>query len=307
VRHSPPARAVVLVLVLLLALLVGCTGTSTAPAPVAGTPAEELRLASFDFRENQILVELYAEAARRAGVPVAVQHDAGTREILAPALAQGVVDVLVEYLGAALAFALADEAPVEGTPQELHAALGSALSARGITVLRPAVAEDKNGFAVSEAFRRRHGVVTLSDLSPLASDLRFGGPPECPERPSCVPGLRRVYGLEFGEVLAMPSRAATADALVSGQIDVGMLETTDARLIGSSLVLLADDRELQPHENVVPLVRSEALDRWGERLRTAFDDVSARLTTGDVVRLNRAVELLGRTPREAALEWWAEE
>lgn len=73
------------------------------------------------------------------------------------------------------------------------------------------------------------------------------------------------------------------------------------------MLLLADDRRLQPHENVVPLVRTDALDRWGDRLRTAFDDVSARLTTGGVGRLNREIELLGRTPQEAALEWWEEQ
>ena len=299
-RQPRLVPAVALVLVVLLA---ACSGT---PAPPARTAGETLRMASYDFRENQVLVEVYAEAARRAGVPVEVQHDAGTREILAPALAQGVVDVLVDYLGTALAFADPDGTPQEGTRAELHAALGSALTARGIAVLRPAGAEDKNGFAVTAAFVQRHDVASLSGLAPLAADLRFGGPPECPERPFCLPGLEREYGLQFGEVLSMPSRAATADALISGQIDVGMLETTDARLSGSGLVLLADDRGLQPHENVVPLVRTDALERWGDRLQTAFDDVSARLTTSDVVGLNRALELFGLAPREAALRWWDE-
>lgn len=301
-RHRRVVQAVALVLLLLLA---ACSGPP--PAAPARSSGEALRLASYDFRENQVLVEVYAEAARRAGVTVEVQHDAGTREILVPALAQGVVDVLVDYLGTALAFADPHGTPDGATRPELRAALESALAPRGITVLRPAGAEDKNGFAVTAGFVERHGVASVSGLAPLAADLRFGGPPECPERPYCLPGLRRVYGLEFGEVLSMPSRAATADALVSGQIDVGMLETTDARLAGSGLVLLADDRRLQPHENVVPLVRTEALERWGDRLQRAFDDVSARLTTGDVVGLNRALELFGLSPREAALRWWDEE
>ena len=300
-RHRRAAPTVVLVL---LALLAACTAAAPTPPPPTGGPDEVLRLASYDFHENQVLVEVYAEAARRAGIPTTVQHDAGTREILAPALSQGVVDVLVDYLGTALAFARPDALPEQRPQAELHAALASALSSRGVAVLRPALAEDKNGFAITEAFARRHDVATLSGVAALAPDLRFGGPPECPERPYCLPGLRRVYGVEFGEVLAMPSRAATAEALVSGQIDVGLLETTDARLAGSDLLLLADDRRLQPHENVVPLVRTDALERWGDRLRTAFDDVSARLTTGGVGRLNREMELQGLTPQEAASRWW---
>jgi osmoprotectant transport system substrate-binding protein len=102
----------------------------------------------------------------------------------------------------------------------------------------------------------------------------------------------------------MPSRAATVEALVSGQIDVGLLETTDARLAVAPVRLLDDDRGLQPPENVVPLVRSAAIDRWGEELRTALDEVSARLTTADLVELNRSVELDGLTPAEAAARWW---
>jgi osmoprotectant transport system substrate-binding protein len=103
----------------------------------------------------------------------------------------------------------------------------------------------------------------------------------------------------------MSSRAATVEALVSGEIDVGLLETTDARLALAPVMLLADDRSLQPHENVVPMVRLTALSRWGTGLRTALDGVSARLTTADLVRLNRAVEIGRRTPAQAAAQWWA--
>ena len=181
-------RAAQVVVLALVALLTGCSGAGGTPEPAPATADEVLRLASYDFRENQILVEVYAEAARRSGVPVAVLHDAGTREILVPALQQGVVDVLVDYLGTALAFTTPDAAPEQRTPAELHAALASAAGGRGVTVPRAAGAEDKNGFAVTEDFRRRHDVVTLSGLAPLAAELRFGGPPECPERRSACPG-----------------------------------------------------------------------------------------------------------------------
>jgi osmoprotectant transport system substrate-binding protein len=84
-----------------------------------------------------------------------------------------------------------------------------------------------------------------------------------------------------------------------------MLETTNPRLAISGLILLDDDRGLQPPENVVPLVRTDAIERWGDKLRTAFDEVSARLTTEDLVQLNRAVEVEGLTPADAAARWWS--
>ena len=38
----------------------------------------------------------------------------------------------------------------------------------------------------------------------------FGGPPECPERPDCLPGLRRTYGLRFRAFAALESTGGEA-------------------------------------------------------------------------------------------------
>jgi osmoprotectant transport system substrate-binding protein len=289
-------------LLLVLVLLPACA--ATAPA-TSDAPVSTVRFASFDFQENQILTEVYAEAVRRQGLPVSVLHGVGPREVVAPALQQGVVDVVIDYLGTALSFARPTAEGLPRDPVEMHELLSRNLGERGVAVLTPAAAEDQNGFVVTTAFSSEHGIGKLSELVDLAPSLTFGGPPECPDRPYCLRGLEEVYGLRFGEVLSMPSRAATVEALQSGLIDVGLLETTDARLAVAPIRLLIDDRELQPPENVVPLVRTGAIDRWGEELRTALDEVSTLLTTNDLVQLNRAVELEGLTPAEAAARWWS--
>ncbi|MDQ1660900.1 MAG: osmoprotectant transport system substrate-binding protein [Blastococcus sp.] len=295
-------RASVAALVVALLLLPGC---SSAGVPAPRTAAEVIRFAAYDFSENQILVAVYAEAARRAGMPVTVQTGVATREVLEPALEQGVVDVVIDYLGTAVSFVgRTAVAPAKG-PVQLHAQLSQLLAGRGVSVLDAARAQDQNGFAVTIAFAAAHRIDRLSQLGALASHLTFGGPAECPDRPFCLPGLRSAYGATFRAVRSMPSRSATVEALLSGQIDVGMLETTDARLSLESVLLLQDDRALQPNENVVPLVGSTAITRWGPGLRTALDAVSARLTTADLVRLNKTVEVDGHTPAEAAAQWWS--
>ena len=77
----------------------------------------------------------------------------------------------------------------------------------------------------------------------------------------------------------MPTRAATVEALLAGQIDVGLLETTDARLAVAPVMLLIDDRALQPRENVVPMVRQAVRRPLGREAAEALDETSARLTT----------------------------
>jgi len=292
------------VLALVLVTLTGCAAFQAVP-PAPSLPEGTIRFAAYDFSENQILVAVYAEAARRAGLPVVVQEGVATREVLQPALEQDRVDVVVDYLGTAESFIRRGSPEADRTPDELHTALAQQLEPRGISVLAAAEAEDQNGFAVTTGFAAEHRVGKLSELAPLAGDLVFGGPPECPDRPLCLAGLREAYGITFGQVLSMPSRGATVAALVAGEIDVGLLETTDARLGDAPVLLLLDDRSLQPHENVVPLVRSDVLQRWGDRLRTALDGATERLTTQELVALNKAVDIDGLTPAEAADRWWA--
>jgi osmoprotectant transport system substrate-binding protein len=125
----------------------------------------------------------------------------------------------------------------------------------------------------------------------VASRLVFGGPPECPSRPLCLEGLEDVYGVRFKSVVSYLDAGGpvTRQALREGEIDVGLLFTTDPSAAADGLVALADDRGLQPAENVTPVVRTEILERWGSKPRTLIDAVSARLTSDDLRRLNAAV------------------
>ncbi len=294
-------RRPLLVSLVVAAVLCGCAGVPADPGP---PPDPGVRIASYDFPENQTLAEVYAEALRRAGFEVTVQHGIGTREVVFPALEQGVVDLVVDYLGTAAGFVAAAPGAGHEHPEPLREVLAAALEPRGLTVLAAAEAEDQNGFVVLTDLAEQHGMTTLSQLTALAPDLVFGGPPECVERQFCLPGLREVYGIEFAEFRSMPSRSATVEALLSGQVDVGMLETTDARLTDAALLLLHDDRSLQPRENVVPVVRIAVAEEAGPRMAAALDAVSAQLTTIDLIMMNRAVAVDGLSPREAALGWW---
>ena len=102
----------------------------------------------------------------------------------------------------------------------------------------------------------------------------------------------------------MPSRAVTAAALQTGEIDVGMIDTTDPSLLrpGADLVQLADDRRLQPADNVVPVLRRELLDLYGPPLVSLVNAVSAQLTTVELTKLNLQVAD-GRPAADAAAAW----
>lgn len=291
-----------------VATVVALSLTACVPPRVAVEDRDNtVRVASYDFQENVILAEVYAQALQRNGIEVSTVHGLGTRDLVIPALEQGQVDLVVDYLGTALDFLEGPPQQDHGDPADVHAALRTAFTARGVTVLDYAQAEDQNGFAVTTVRAVADELVNLSDLVDLAPMLRFGAPPECPTRRYCLIGLEETYGLEFDSFRPMPSRSATVEALLSGEIDVGLLETTDARLSSSQLVLLADDRGLQPRENVVPLIRTEALVSVGAQLQEVVAAVTAELTTADLIELNSQVEIEGRTPVEVAADWLREQ
>jgi len=92
-------------------------------------------------------------------------------------------------------------------------------------------------------------------------------------------------------------------ALVAGQIGVGLLFTTDPGILARHLAVLADTRALQPAENITPLIRRTTMDRYGPRLLAVLDAVSARLTTDALRSLDARVQLSGLNPRRVADNW----
>ena len=302
-RASRAAARPVLWLLVFVLLGAGCD-RAPAPPPPEDPRRPLIQLASFDFPESEILGELYGQALRQHGFPVEEVVQLGAREVVGPALEQGKVDMVLEYLGSALNFLNDRDRVATSDPALTHARLEQAFAPRGVSVLGYAPAQDRNGFVVSGDLARRHNLQTVSDLAPLAPQLSFGGPPECPQRPLCLKGLQDHYELRFARFEAMPSRAVTAAALDTGEIDVGMIDTTDPNLVKpeADLVLLEDDRRLQPAENVVPVVRRELLDVYGPPLVRLCNSVSAQLTTADLTRLNLQVAD-GQPAAEAASGW----
>jgi osmoprotectant transport system substrate-binding protein len=298
-RRAGPAAALVLVVAVLVAG--GCTPAAERP-PLEDPRRPIITVTSFDFPESETLAELYGQLLRQHGYPVEVVARLGPREIVQPALEQGRVDLVLGYLGSTLNF-LYEKRVATADPRATHARLTRALTSRGISVLAFAKAEDRNGFVVTGDLARQRQLERISDLAPIARQLTFGGPPECPDRPLCLKGLQDVYGLQFARFEAMPSRTTTADALETGEIDLGMLETTNGNLADRDLVQLNDDRRLQPAENIAPMMRTETADAYGSRLVRVINNLTAQLNTRDLIQMNQRVELEGVKPAAVAADW----
>ena len=262
-----------------LALVLSACASGDDGGPIEGTTIE---IASFGFGESEILGEIYKQALEAKGYTVNHQVQVGPREVLKPALESGEVHFVPEYVGSGLEAGFGVEPSADA--EETRAQLIDVYKSAGVIVLDLAPAEDKNTFVVTKALADELGLSKVSDLSKV-ENLVLGGPPECPERPRCQLGLESVYGLQIAEFKALDAGGSLTVAALNGdEIDVGLFFTT--YLFIDEFLALEDDQGLQPAENIVPVVRQEIIDEYGDDLVDLINDVSAEITTDQLIEMN---------------------
>ena len=291
----------------LVVALSACTSSSGHVSSAAGKPAGRLgaviTVGSFDFPESVLLAEIYGQALAADKFPVRILPNLGPREVVDPALADGLVQLAPEYAGSALEFFSLGRLSATSNAGAATRALAGSVAGRGLVAARPAPAQDANAIVVTAATAARYGLRSIADLARVPG-LVFGGPPECPGRAYCLPGLKRAYGLRFKAFIPLDAGAPlTRQALEAGYIGVALLFTTDPDIPARHLVVLADDRGVQPAENVTPLVRRDVIVRYGPHLVAVLNKVSALLDTGTLRALDARVELAGQDPRLVAGSW----
>jgi osmoprotectant transport system substrate-binding protein len=307
-RHT--AVRVAGIILVMACPVMACTAPASPPpsAPAPGSAGAVITVGSFDFPESALLAYLYADALSARGYRAHVLPDLGPRELVDPALMTGLIELVPEYTGSALEFVSVGRVHATASVATTSRALASAMMGRGLISAHPAAAQDNNAIVVTSATAARYRLRTISDLARVAPGLVFGGPPECPRRPYCLEGLQQTYGLRFHAFAGLDAGGPlTRQALESGEIDVALLFTTDPAIRARHLVVLADNRNLQPAENVVPMLRQATADRYGTRLLATLNAVSARLSTPVLTELDAQVQLNGRAPAAVADGWLKEQ
>jgi osmoprotectant transport system substrate-binding protein len=298
-RHSLMSVATVMVMCTVAA---GCTDSDTDGQPRPTTGGDELIVVGVSgaFAENQIVAEMYAQVLERAGYTVQRQLDLRSRETSQNALEAGAIDVKPEYLSSLLLF-LDPNAEASADPLDVARKAAELLRSEGLTLLTPSAAQDTNQFVANAEAAQRFDLTTMSSLAPVAGQLTFGGSPECPQRPFCLPGLHEVYGVLFDDFTPLDAGGPlTVDALKRDAVQIGLLFSTDPRIEQNGFVPLVDDRHLQNAENITPVIRSENLN---DEVRNVLDAVSARLSSEEMTALVGRVVIDGQSVDTVATDF----
>jgi osmoprotectant transport system substrate-binding protein len=201
----------------------------------------KLIIGAANFSENQTLAELYRLALVAAGYDATVQQ-IGNRELYEPSLEKDQIQVVPEYAGTLTEFLNkkvngASAAPLaSGDVDKTMTALKDLGTKVGLAFGQPAEAADQNAFAVTKAFADKYQVQTLTDFGSKCSGKAtvLGGPPECPQRPFCQPGLQQTYSIQVGSFLSLDAGGPqTKTALKTGKVSLGLVFSSDSELAGS--------------------------------------------------------------------------
>ena len=258
---------------------------------------------SFAFPESEILGEIYAQALEAQGIDVEKKFNIGPRQQTIPALQDGSINLIPEYNGNLLAYYNPEY--TERTTDEVNGALSDAVAADDLQVLDAAAAEDKDAYVVTRATADENGLTEIGDLTAL-EPFKLGANPQFGELGYGVPGLKSVYGVS--DVTFVPIEdfggPDTVKALVDDSVQVADIYTTSPALTAEDLVVLEDPENLISAQNVIPLLADSV---YTDQLAQILNDVSAQLTTDDLIALRDRVEGSEKaSPSTAAEDWLSE-
>ncbi|MDO9709096.1 glycine betaine ABC transporter substrate-binding protein [Paracraurococcus lichenis] len=265
--------------------------------------APRLRVGSKNFTEQLVVAELFAQGLERAGAQVERRVNLGGTAIAQQALLSGDIDLYPEYTGTGLGVVL--KQPPEGTPEEVLAKVRAGYAPLGLTWLDPSGIDNGNAMLVLPRTAQRHGLATLSDLARAAPQLTLAAGNEFADRADGLPGLRRVYGMQFGRFRQFAALGLRYAALQHGQADVVNAYATDWQIAVGGYVVLRDDKRLWPPYQLAAVVRDAAL-RDFPGLRAPIERIGAKLDNATAQELNRQVDQDGEEPREVAARFLRE-
>ena len=269
-----------------------------------------LSISGQNWGEATLVANMYQELLEHSGYDVSMTL-VDTRDVyMAKGQFPGAVDVVPEYTGGILDFLNAKVNGPEAEPVTTADAAESIVNGQsllddaGITLLDPSSASDTNAFFVSKEYADANGVTKLSDLE--GKDVVLAAHPDCKGRADCEGGLSDVYGINITKLLPLGYASdQTYQSVIDGESQLGETSTTDGTLAAQGLVLLEDDKLIQPAQNLVPAVSTEFLDAHPDVADT-LNALMAALTTEKLAELNAKVSVDRAKPEDVAHDFLAE-
>lgn len=276
---------------------------------------EPIRVGSKLFTEDVLLGHIVYVALEQAGFPVIDMLATGNTNASRNAILNNQIDIYPEYTGTALTVFF--DPAVIGTmdtldSESVYAAVGSSDSAYNDLIwLEPAPINNSYVMVITRDFAEANNIVTMADFTAYVNnggEVLFAAGEEYVTRPDGLQALENAYGFDLAGnqllVITDATPVMLVEALNAGVngINVALATGASSLIYEYDLVALYDDSgKLLPYEPA-PVIRGTLLRRHPE-IVTILNPLFRSLDSETLVELVAQVEVYGKTPRDAAIEY----
>jgi osmoprotectant transport system substrate-binding protein len=296
-------------------LATACAGDDLSAKPSGDASASgsgdkgTVTISGQNFPEATLVAAMYDQLLTKAGYSTDVKL-VDARDAYMATFPKS-IDIVPEYVGGIVNFLNSAENGENAKPftagdgQELAAQGKALLEKQGITLLDLSEATDTNAFFVTKDFAKAQDVSKLSDLEGV--QVVLAAAPDCEGRLDCEGGLSDKYGIDVTEVLPLGYASdQTYQSVIDNESQLGETSTTDGTLDSQGLVVLDDDKHIQPAQNLVPAVSDTFLADHPD-VKGILDGLMGALTTEKLTELNSRVAVDREKPEDVAKAFLTQE
>ena len=277
---------------------------------LAGTADAKVVVSSKIDTEGGVLGNIILLALQSSGIEVEDRIQLGGTPVVRQAITAGEIDIYPEYTGnAAFFFNKADDPLWKDAAKAYEEAKKLDYDANKIVWLTPSPANNTWAIALRKDVAEKAGVKSLSDFGAWVAkggEVKLAGSAEFVNSASALPSFQTTYGFKLTPeqliVLSGGDTAATIKAAAdqTNGANAAMVYGTDGAIAPSGLVVLDDDKSVQPVYQPTAIVREEALKAnpsMADTLKPIFESLDL-VTLQD---LNARVQI-GGEPAKAVAE-----
>jgi len=286
-----------------LALLAGATQfSSVAQAQVV--------VSSKIDTEGGVLGNIILAVLNANGIQTTDRIQLGATPVVRKAITAGEIDIYPEYTGnAAFFFNKADDPLWKDAAKAFETAKQLDYDANKIVWLAPSPANNTWGIAVRKDVADESKLASLSDFGKYVAGggkVVLAASSEFVNSAAALPAFQTAYGFTLKPdqliTLSGGDTAATiaAAANQTNGANAAMVYGTDGGIAPSGLVVLEDDKHVQPVYQPAPIIREEVLKK-NPKIEELLKPVFAKLDLTTLQELNGRVQL-GGEPAKAVAE-----
>jgi len=287
-------------------------GAAVGLALMATAASAQVVVSSKIDTEGALLGNVIKQVLEANGIAVTDKISLGATPIVRGAITAGEIDIYPEYTSnAGFFYNVSEDAAWKDAKAAYEKAKQLDYDNNKIVWLTPAPANNTWAVAIAKDVADANNIKTFSDFGKYVAgggEVKLAASAEFVNSASALPAFQAAYGFELKPeqliVLSGGDTAATiaAAAQKTDGANAAMVYGTDGAIASANLVVLDDDKGVQPVYEPAPIIREEVL-KANPQIEELLKPVFEKLDLATLQTLNGRIQVNGEAAADVAKDW----